>query len=58
MKEETKNIALGTSRENYIDPRITIAFMKKHNIPVEKIFSTKLQQKFKWAFDVDDSFLF
>jgi DNA topoisomerase-1 len=56
MKEETKNIALGTSRENYIDPRITIAFMKKHNIPVEKIFSTKLQQKFKWAFEVDENF--
>lgn len=57
-KEETKNIALGTSRENYIDPRITVAFMKKHNIPVEKIFSTKLQKKFKWAFDVDDQYKF
>jgi DNA topoisomerase I len=57
-KEETKNIALGTSRENYIDPRITVAYMKKHNIPVEKIFSVKLQKKFKWAFDVDGQFKF
>lgn len=58
MKEETKNIALGTSRENYIDPRITVAFMKKYNIPIEKIFSEKLQKKFKWAFEVDEIFKF
>jgi DNA topoisomerase-1 len=57
-KEEMKNIALGTSKENYIDPRITIAFMKKHKIPVEKIFSTKLQKKFKWAFEIDENFKF
>lgn len=57
-KEETKNIALGTSRENYIDPRITVAFMKRYKIPVEKIFSAKLQNKFKWAFDVDENFKF
>lgn len=57
-KEETKNIALGTSRENYIDPRITISFMKKYNVPVDKIFSVKLQKKFKWAFDVDETYKF
>lgn len=57
-KEETKNIALGTSKENYIDPRITVAFMKKHNIPVDKIFSGKLQKKFKWAFEVDGQYKF
>jgi DNA topoisomerase-1 len=57
-KEETKNIALGTSRENYIDPRITVAFMKKYNVPIEKIFSVKLQKKFKWAFEVDENFKF
>jgi DNA topoisomerase-1 len=58
IKEEMKNIALGTSRENYIDPRITIGFMKKYSIPVEKIFSTKLQKKFKWAFEVDENYKF
>lgn len=57
-KEEMKNIALGTSKENYIDPRITIAFMKKYKIPVEKIFSTKLQKKFKWALEVDEEYKF
>jgi DNA topoisomerase I len=57
-KEETKNVALGTSKENYIDPRITVAFMKKYKIPVEKLFPTKLQKKFKWAFEADEEFHF
>jgi DNA topoisomerase-1 len=57
-KEETKNIALGTSKENYIDPRITVAFMKKYKLPIDKLFSTKLQKKFKWAFEVDENYHF
>jgi len=58
MKEELKNLSLGTSKDNYIDPRITIAFMKTHNLLVDKIFTEKLQKKFKWAFDVDENFVF
>ena len=58
VKKELKNISLGTSKANYIDPRITVAFMKTHNIPIEKVFSTALQNKFKWAFDVDKDFTF
>lgn len=58
LKMELKNVALGTSKINYIDPRITVAFMKKHEFPVEKIFSKSLQEKFKWAFDVDKNYKF
>ena len=58
MKRELKNISLGTSKANYIDPRITVSFMKLHNIPTEKVFSKALQNKFKWAFDVDQEFSF
>jgi len=58
LKIELKNISLGTSKTNYIDPRITISFLKKHNIDVNKVFSKSLQEKFKWAFDVDDKFKF
>lgn len=58
LKIELKNISLGTSKVNYIDPRISVAFLKKHNIPLEKIFSKTLQEKFSWAFDVDSSFQF
>lgn len=58
LKVEQKNLSLGTSKVNYIDPRITVAFMKIHNIDINKVFSTTLQSKFKWAFDVDQDFKF
>ena len=53
LKLELKNISLGTSKINYIDPRITISWIKKHDFPIEKIFSETLRDKFKWAFEVD-----
>jgi DNA topoisomerase-1 len=53
LKLELKNISLGTSKINYIDPRITIGWIKKHDFPVEKIFSETLRDKFRWAFEVD-----
>jgi len=53
LKLELKNISLGTSKINYIDPRITISWIKKHDFPVDKIFSETLRDKFRWAFEVD-----
>ena len=32
QESQLKNISLGTSKANYIDPRITVAFLKLHNI--------------------------
>jgi DNA topoisomerase I len=58
MKIEMKNISISTSRVNYIDNRISVAFIKKHNLPIEKIFSPTLQERFKWAFAVDENFKF
>src|SRR5207253_881373 len=52
LKIELKDYSLTTSRLNYIDPRITIAFLKKHNIPVEKVFSKQLIERFQWAFNI------
>jgi DNA topoisomerase-1 len=49
LKKEMKNISLGTSKENYIDPRITLVFIKKYAIPIEKVFSSALIKKFTWA---------
>ena len=58
LKLELKNISLGTSKINYIDPRITIEWIKKHDFPVEKIFSETLRDKFRWAFDINyDKFI-
>ena len=58
IKIQMKNISLGTSKINYIDPRITVAFMKKHDLPVDKIFSKTLQERFKWSFEVDENYKF
>jgi DNA topoisomerase-1 len=56
--KEMKNISLGTSKMNYIDPRISVAFIKKHDIDVNKVFTKTLQDKFKWAFSADSEFKF
>lgn len=58
LKTELKNISLGTSKINYIDPRISVAFMKRHKIPIDKIFTKTLQEKFKWATNVNEDFVF
>lgn len=57
-KDELKSVALTTSKINYIDPRITVAWAKKVNLPVEKLFSKSLREKFPWAMSVDDDWEF
>jgi DNA topoisomerase I len=57
-KIELKNISLGTSKINYIDPRISIAFFKRNDIPVEKGFKQALRDKFAWSLNVDDDWRF
>jgi len=58
LKIALKNISLGTSKINYIDPRISVSFIKKYGIPFEKVFSGSLREKFKWAMDVDENYKF
>ncbi|KAJ5696132.1 hypothetical protein N7536_006544 [Penicillium majusculum] len=48
-KEDNKEVALGTSKINYIDPRLTVVFSKKYDVPIEKFFSKALREKFEWA---------
>lgn len=57
-REENKTTALGTSKINYIDPRITSAWCKIHNVPIEKMFTKTLREKFKWAMDVPQEWRF
>jgi len=58
LKLEMKNVSLGTSKVNYIDPRITISFMKKHNIEIDKLFTSALQDKFTWALEIETDYIF
>ncbi|KAJ5157001.1 DNA topoisomerase 1 [Penicillium canariense] len=58
-KEDNKEVALGTSKINYIDPRLTVVFSKKFNVPIEKFFSKALREKFEWAIkSVDEDWEF
>ncbi|KAK4781512.1 hypothetical protein SAY86_015614 [Trapa natans] len=57
-KEDLKTVALGTSKINYLDPRITVAWCKRHEVPIEKMFNKSLLAKFSWAMDVEPDFRF
>ncbi|PGH23225.1 hypothetical protein AJ80_02641 [Polytolypa hystricis UAMH7299] len=58
-KENNKEVALGTSKINYIDPRLTVVFSKKFNTPIERFFSKTLREKFDWAIkSVDEDWEF
>ena len=58
VKSEMKNVSLGTSKNNYIDPRIIFSFIKKFNIPAEKLFTKTLLKRFEWASQVDANYRF
>uniref|UniRef100_A0A8B9FZ86 DNA topoisomerase I n=1 Tax=Amazona collaria TaxID=241587 RepID=A0A8B9FZ86_9PSIT len=51
-REENKQIALSTSKLNYLDPRISVAWCKKWGIPIEKIYNKTQREKFAWAIDM------
>ena len=57
-KEKSAHLALGTSKMNYIDPRITIATLKRFNIPLDKYYNERELNKFKWATETEKSFIF
>ena len=51
-KDDNKEVSLGTSKINYMDPRITVAWCKRNEVPIEKVFSRTLRDKFNWAMAV------
>ncbi|SMN22967.1 similar to Saccharomyces cerevisiae YOL006C TOP1 Topoisomerase I, nuclear enzyme that relieves torsional strain in DNA by cleaving and re-sealing the phosphodiester backbone [Maudiozyma saulgeensis] len=58
-KEENSEVSLGTSKINYIDPRLSVVFCKKFGVPIEKIFTKSLREKFTWAIEsVDENWRF
>ena len=57
-KVELKNVSLGTSKINYNDPRITIAWCKRFDVPIQKPFPKTLLSKFAWAMGVEPEYKF
>ena len=60
LQTESKALASGTSKINYIDPRITIAFLKNINLitNIDKFFSKTQLTQITWALNIDDDFKF
>ena len=48
-KIQTKNLSLSTSKVNYIDPRLTFYFANEMKVPIEKLFTKTLIDKYMWA---------
>jgi len=57
-KEDNKAVALGTSKINYMDPRISIAWCKQVECPIERVFPQTLRSKFAWAMNSEPSWQF
>jgi len=57
-KDDNKEVSLGTSKINYMDPRISVAWCKRNEVPIEKIFSKTLRDKFNWAMAVEPTWEF
>lgn len=41
-----------------MDPRITVAWCKRVQLPIERVFAKTLQNKFPWAMGVTSTFKF
>jgi DNA topoisomerase-1 len=54
IKDHNKTLSLGTSKTNYIDPRIVYSWAAKYEVNASKVFSKSLQDKFPWAKEARD----
>ena len=57
-RDDNKDVALGTSKINYMDPRISVAWCKRCEVPIDKIFARTLRDKFNWAMAVPPDWKF
>jgi DNA topoisomerase-1 len=58
LEEAKHNISTSTSKVNYIDPRITVAWAKKAEMPIEKLYNKTQLQKFVWAMETQQNWRF
>ena len=57
-RNKMKNVSLGTSKLNYIDPRIIFAFAKKFEISEDLLFSKTEIERFEWAKNAEKTYRF
>ena len=57
-REGNRQVALGTSKLNYMDPRITVSWCKKNEVNIEKLFPKTTRDKFPWAMYTGPNYTF
>jgi DNA topoisomerase-1 len=58
QKVESKNYATSTSRTNYLDPRVTVAWCRRTHTPLNKVFNRSLLLRFPWALETPSDWVF
>lgn len=58
LEEAEQNISTGTSKGNYLDPRIAVAWCKMNEMPIEKIYNKTNLKKFIWALETPSDWQF
>lgn len=58
LEEAEYNISTSTSKVNYLDPRITVAWCKSGEVPIEKIYNKTQLAKFVWAMETPSNWTF
>lgn len=58
LEEAKHNISTSTSKVNYLDPRISVAWAKECELPIEKIYNKTQLQKFIWAMETPSDWKF
>jgi len=56
-KDENKAVSLTTAKINYMDPRVSVAWCKRNEVAIERIFPSTLRDKFNWAMSVPEDFV-
>uniref|UniRef100_A0A915Q7U6 DNA topoisomerase I n=1 Tax=Setaria digitata TaxID=48799 RepID=A0A915Q7U6_9BILA len=52
IKEQLRKLKI--QRTDKANPRISVAWCKKYQVPIEKIFNKTQREKFRWAIDMAD----
>ncbi|MBC7090377.1 MAG: hypothetical protein H5T50_00420 [Nitrososphaeria archaeon] len=49
LYSDTAEWNLNTSLTSYIDPRLVVEYARKNRVPIERIYSKSLREKFSWT---------
>ena len=51
LKDDGKSVSTTTSKQNYIDPRLVVAWSKANKMDIKGGYTSMMQRKFRWAID-------